>query len=113
MGHASSRLRPAATAVATAGLATMLVSGQSAARNAAPSPEPNTSATWRTPWGHPDLQGVWTNATYTPLERPAGTGEAQVLSATELQHEEEARMFEYACHEGNYGIVNVLRSTCR
>jgi hypothetical protein len=24
----------------------------------------------RTPWGHPDLQGVWTNTTTTPLERP-------------------------------------------
>jgi hypothetical protein len=23
----------------------------------------------RTPWGHPDLQGVWTNTTSTPLER--------------------------------------------
>src|SRR6185436_3931756 len=25
----------------------------------------------RTPDGQPDLQGYWTNATYTPLERPA------------------------------------------
>ena len=25
----------------------------------------------RTPDGHPDLQGIWTNATLTPLERPA------------------------------------------
>jgi hypothetical protein len=24
----------------------------------------------RTPYGQPDLQGFWTNATYTPLERP-------------------------------------------
>src|SRR5262245_33807002 len=26
----------------------------------------------RTPDGHPDLQGNWSNATLTPLERPAG-----------------------------------------
>ncbi len=26
----------------------------------------------RTPFGDPDLQGFWTNATYTPLERPDG-----------------------------------------
>ena len=26
----------------------------------------------RTVWGHPDLQGVWTNETVTPFERPAG-----------------------------------------
>mgnify|MGYP003286438847 CR=1 FL=1 len=28
----------------------------------------------RTPWGHPDLQGRWTNATLTPLERPVELG---------------------------------------
>jgi hypothetical protein len=38
----------------------------------------------RTPWGEPDLQGVWSYATITPLERPdskAGTG---VLSDEEV-----------------------------
>jgi hypothetical protein len=30
----------------------------------------------RTPDGQPDLQGFWTNATYTPLERPAGVTKA-------------------------------------
>ena len=32
------------------------------------------AAAWtspRTPDGHPDLRGYWTNATFTPLERPA------------------------------------------
>ena len=32
-----------------------------------------TAKVWappRTPDGHPDLQGYWTNATFTPLERP-------------------------------------------
>ena len=28
----------------------------------------------RTAWGHPDLQGDWTNATLTPLERRPDTG---------------------------------------
>ena len=28
------------------------------------------ASTPRTPWGHPDLQGAWTNTTTTPLERP-------------------------------------------
>ena len=34
-----------------------------------------SAADWtapRTVWGHPDLQGVWTNETVTPFERPAG-----------------------------------------
>jgi hypothetical protein len=36
----------------------------------------------RTPWGDPDLQGVWNFATTTPLERPAGVTKA-VLSDAE------------------------------
>src|SRR5688572_7171436 len=36
----------------------------------------------KTSWGHPDLQGNWTNATLTPLTRPANRG--PVLSAEEV-----------------------------
>jgi hypothetical protein len=36
----------------------------------------------RTPDGHPDLQGIWTNATITPLERPGAlAGKATVSDA--------------------------------
>jgi len=36
----------------------------------------------RTPDGHPDLQGIWTNATITPLERPAAlAGKATLTDA--------------------------------
>ena len=42
----------------------------------------------RTPWGDPDLQGLWTNATITPFERPATLGGKQVLT------EQEAAEFE-------------------
>ena len=37
----------------------------------------------RTPWGDPDLQGVWTNTTTTPLERPSEYEERAVLSDEE------------------------------
>src|SRR4051812_16886246 len=37
----------------------------------------------RTPDGKPDLQGVWTNATLTPLERPPELAGKQVLSPAE------------------------------
>ena len=39
---------------------------------------PGIGETWsasRTPWGDPDLQGVWRHLSVTPLERPAGAGE--------------------------------------
>jgi hypothetical protein len=42
----------------------------------------------RTPWGDPDLQGLWTNATITPFERPAD------LSGKEVLTEQEAAEYE-------------------
>src|SRR5262245_11855090 len=33
----------------------------------------------RTPWGDPDLQGVWNDATSTPLQRPTGVASKDVL----------------------------------
>jgi hypothetical protein len=44
----------------------------------------------RTPWGHPDLQGPWTNATDTPLERPVDAADKSVLSPEELKQREKA-----------------------
>ena len=38
----------------------------------------------RTPWGTPDLQGVWSFATVTPLERPQGVT-SEFLTADEIQ----------------------------
>jgi hypothetical protein len=38
----------------------------------------------RTPWGHPDLQGIWNNGTSTPLERPAEFAGREFLTDEEL-----------------------------
>jgi hypothetical protein len=48
----------------------------------------------RTPDGHPDLQGFWTNATFTPLERPAGVTKEFYTQeeAAALQKREAARL---------------------
>ncbi len=42
----------------------------------------------RTPWGAPDLQGIWDFATITPLERPSG------LAGKDVFTDEEAAQFE-------------------
>ena len=38
----------------------------------------------RTPWGDPDLQGIWTSSTYTPLERPRNLAERELFTEEEL-----------------------------
>ena len=43
----------------------------------------SASSAPRTPWGHPDLQGMWTNSTTTPLERPADLADKAVLTEEE------------------------------
>ena len=43
----------------------------------------------RTAWGHPDLQGVWTNVGVTPLERPSEFGERKLLTDEEVAALEE------------------------
>jgi hypothetical protein len=43
-----------------------------------------------TPWGDPDLQGVWTNDVVTPLERPIELGKREVLTEEELAQASEA-----------------------
>jgi hypothetical protein len=48
----------------------------------------------RTPDGQPDLQGFWTNATYTPLERPDG-----VTNAVYTEEEFAARLASAAANE--------------
>jgi hypothetical protein len=62
--------------------------GQSPNASAKPSQTMTKSAVPRTPDGHPDLQGVWTNATLTPLERPATlAGKTTVTDAEAKEYE--------------------------
>jgi hypothetical protein len=50
---------------------------------------------YRAPWteyGQPDLQGIWSNAVVTPLERPAELGEKAFLNEEEAAAYEQARL---------------------
>ena len=42
-----------------------------------------TGVSRRTPWGDPDLQGVWDSSTITPLERPAALAGKAVFTEAE------------------------------
>src|SRR5712691_12628708 len=48
-----------------------------------PAPPLKARTPTRTPWGDPDLQGIWNDATSTPLQRPSARAGKDVLSDEE------------------------------
>ena len=59
----------------------------------------------RTPWGDPDLQGIWDYRTLTPLERPAELGDKAFLT------EEEAATLERETLARNERLLNRAAET--
>jgi hypothetical protein len=60
----------AAARASAASLLALLAAAPFAAANAADRQHSKAAGVPRTPDGHPDLQGIWTSGTATPLERP-------------------------------------------
>ena len=46
----------------------------------------------KTPWGHPDLQGTYTNKTTTPLQRPDNLADREFLTQEEVAERERAAL---------------------
>lgn len=76
--------------IAVAALAAVSVAGQATQESTRTKPTgvATKSAVPRTPWGQPDLQGLWDFRTVTPLERPIELAGKQTLT------EQEAAEFE-------------------
>jgi hypothetical protein len=75
-------------AVLAAGIAAALLLSTDAAAQAPARPAaPDRKATGvsRTAWGDPDIQGIWSNTTTTPMERPRDQGDKTVLSEDERE----------------------------
>ena len=83
----STRFLVSLTAVTAMAVAT--VTAQTPAQKPAAKPatasKAKSSAIPRTPDGHPDLQGVWTNATITPMSRPAQFKDKPTISDAEAK----------------------------
>src|SRR5262245_53216667 len=45
----------------------------------------------KTPWGDPDLQGVWDNDTVVPMQRPANLAGKKIFTDAELAARAKAR----------------------
>jgi hypothetical protein len=69
--------------IAIAALSMSSASGQAPKKAAAPAK--TATSVPKTPWGDPDLQGVWNDATSTPLQRPNTVGAKDVLNDEEAE----------------------------
>jgi len=73
-----------AAVVAASAVVSLHAQGAPAAQPAAKPAAAAKPFNARTPWGDPDLQGVWDYKTITPLERPATFGDRQFLTDEEV-----------------------------
>ena len=82
------RLLPTTATVSTVILIALLAqrpaTGQAQSPTTKPSPAGKAWMPPRTPDGKPDLQGIWSNATLTPLERPKGLGAKEFYTDEEF-----------------------------
>jgi hypothetical protein len=81
--------------VFSAWILAILIGVSAGAGPIAQAPAPGSSSVPRTPWGHPDLQGIWDFRTITPLERPEHLADRAFLT------EEEAAKLEQDVIERN------------
>jgi hypothetical protein len=54
----------------------------------------------KTPWGAPDLQGIWENEFVTPMERPKEMGTREFLTPEEIAQRQAARTTQVAGDKG-------------
>ena len=85
----SVRLLLAMFAIALMSIVT--ASGQAPKKAAAPAAKTSVP---KTSWGDPDLQGVWNDATSTPLQRPGTVGAKDVLTDEEAEEFQEQLAFD-------------------
>ena len=96
------RCRPALVTVCTVALLAPLVSAGQTRAGA-------DGGTPRTAWGDPDLQGTWSYASLTPLERPAELAEREFFSPEEAAARNEywnVTRFETRPPPGSVGAYN-------
>jgi hypothetical protein len=79
------------TVAIAAAAAVISVSSDRTSAQAPSAAAPAPAAVLKTPWGEPDLQGIWTDETDTPLQRPAKYAAQEFFTAAQRAELDEAR----------------------
>jgi hypothetical protein len=85
-----------------------LAAGQAAPASPKARHPAGTETTSRTPWGDPDLQGTWSYASLTPLERPAAVAGRQFFTPEEAAAREAEAESDAPPKPGDTGTYNAL-----
>ena len=96
-----------AVLVVVGSLAAVQVSGQAASSGAKGATAPKTNLP-RTSWGDPDLQGTWSYATLTPLERPAAVAGREFFTPEEAAKRNADVEVDAPPRPGDVGAYNAL-----
>ena len=92
---------PLAICAAIAAIVSAAAAGVAGQENAEPYTPPTT------PWGDPDLQGVWNNNTVVPLQRPDQVGGRETLTEEEVAQRRQASSdLLFSEREGDTGFYN-------
>lgn len=89
-------------AVVMSEVASMPMAGQ------APGQDQTDYTSPRTPWGDPDLQGMWDTRTYTPFERPVEFGTREFMSAEEAAERERLGLRRVVSDDDDDAVVEEL-----
>jgi hypothetical protein len=84
------------------------VAAQAPGLTAKPGPSAKPYTPPKTPWGDPNLQGIWNNGTTTPLERPAQYADRETLTPEEVEKLARDAVIrdDAAPREGDVGFYN-------
>jgi hypothetical protein len=80
-----------AISAAAIAVTSVSVTSMSVTPAAAQTPPASGGATLKTPWGEPDLQGIWTEEFDTPLQRPAKFGNQEFFTDAQRVDLDKAR----------------------
>lgn len=81
----------AAATVIVGGHISLSITGTSAQAPGASGTVPRPASALTTAWGEPDLQGIWTDESDSPLQRPAKYAAQEFFTAAQRAELDEAR----------------------